>query len=133
MEKKWSNKWNSSTQRRKQRKYLFNAPLHIKRKLINASLSKELRKEYSTRSIPVRKGDTVKIISGGFKDVSGKVTKVSLARTFIHVEGATVKRADGTESLYPIHPSNVVIVKLELNDKQRVQKIERLKKENGKQ
>ena len=46
---------------------------------------------------------------------------------YVHVEGATISRADGTESFYPIHPSNVMITKLELTDKTRVAKIERAK------
>jgi len=126
--KLFSKFWNSSTQARKQRKYVFNAPLNIKHKLCSSSVSKELRAEYNFRSIPVRKDDFVKIIAGQFKGKSGKVTKVSLSRMRIYVEGASVKRADATESMYPIHPSNVQITKFDTSDKTRVAKIERNKK-----
>ena len=128
MEKLWSKSWNSSTQRRKQRKYNFNAPLHIRRRFIRASLSKELRKEHGTRSVPIRKGDTVKIMSGQFKDQTGKVSKVSLARVKAYVDGISVKRRDGTEALYPIHPSNLMITKLDLSDKLRAQSLSKFKK-----
>jgi len=128
MEKKFSKSWKSSSQTRKQRKYVFNAPLHIKHKLASSTLSKELRKDYSIRSVPVRVGDIVTVKSGQFKGISGKVTKVSLARVFAHVEGAVLKRADATEAHYPIHPSNLEITKLNLDDKLRVAKIKRAKK-----
>ncbi len=132
MEKQFSKAWVSSTQIRKQRKYVANAPLHIRHKFMSAPLSKKLKEEYGFRSIPVRSGDTVKVKSGQFRGVEGKVSKVSLARTFVHVEGAALKRADGSDALYPIHPSNVEIVKLDTSDKLRVEKIDRLKKEANK-
>lgn len=128
VKKLFSKMWKSSSQPRKQRKYVHNAPLHIRHKLVAATLSKELREQYSARSIPVRKDDFVTIMTGQFKGQTGKVTKVSLARTFTHVEGAAVKKADGTDSLYPIHPSNLMITKLNLDDKKRVAKLERLSK-----
>ena len=46
--------WKSSKQPRKQRKYIANAPLHIKIKLTGVNLAKELRKKYQKRSIPLR-------------------------------------------------------------------------------
>ncbi len=127
MKKEWSKFWKSSVQTRKQRKYVHNAPLHVKHKMVSSSLSKDLRKEFSIRSVPVRTGDLVQVIAGQFKGKRGKVTKVSVARTFAHVEGATIHRADGTDSFYPIHPSNLMITKLELTDKTRAAKIGRAK------
>ena len=128
MKKQWSNSWNSSVQTRKQRKYTKNAPLHIKHKFMGASLSSNLREKYGFRTLVVRSGDVVKITTGQFKGVEGKVTKVSLARTFVHVEGAVIKRADGSDAFYPIHPSNVQITKLDLDDDKRVEKIKTLTK-----
>lgn len=130
MKKLWSKAWNSSTQKRKQRKYLFNAPLHIKHKFLGTSLSKELRKEHNTRSVPLRSGDNVKVMAGQFKGITGKVTKVSLTRVKAYVEGAATKRRDGTDALYPIHPSNLMITKLDLSDKARSEKIARFKEAN---
>jgi hypothetical protein len=37
MKKEFSTSWKASRQVRKQRKYLANAPIHIKRKLINGT------------------------------------------------------------------------------------------------
>ncbi len=112
-------------QPRKQRKALFNAPLHKRHKLLSAPLSKELRKEYKRRSFPVRKGDTVKIVRGDFKGVEGVVQKVLLKRGRIYVAGATIAKADGSERFYPIHPSNVIITKLDLKDEKRKKALER--------
>ena len=67
MKKEFSTMWNRSRQRRKQRKYLANAPLHIKRKMLGVNLSKELRKKYKKRNIVIRKGDIVKVIRGKFR------------------------------------------------------------------
>ncbi|MFW6286127.1 MAG: 50S ribosomal protein L24 [Nanoarchaeota archaeon] len=125
--KKWSKFWKSSVSIRKQRKYVYNAPLHVKHKMLSAGLSKELKSSYGFRTIPVRKGDTVKIISGGFKNKSGKISKVMLARGLVYIEGIEQLRADGSKAMYPIHPSNLQIIKLDLSDKRRVKKIERLK------
>lgn len=130
MKKVWSNAWKASSQKRKQRKFVFNAPLHVKHKLVNVSLAKDLKTEHSTRAVPVRSGDVVEIMAGQFKGTSGKVTKVSLSRTKVFVEGAAVKRRDGSDSLYPIHPSNLRITKLDLSDKKRTGKLAKVKEAN---
>lgn len=115
----------SPKQPRKQRKAYFNAPLHIRHKLVSAPLSKELRKEYGIRSLPLRTGDTVMVLRGDFKGHEGKVVKVDLKRLRIHVEGVTRRRADGTQVYIPIHPSKVMITKLDLSDERRKLVIER--------
>ena len=71
MKKKFSKKWKASGKARKQRKYVANAPLHIKKKFLSANLSKELRKKYG-RSLQIRKGDSVKVMRGKFKGKTGK-------------------------------------------------------------
>lgn len=125
MKKKWSKHWKSSKQPRKQRKYRYNAPLHIKHKFLSAQLSKDLRKKYNKRSIPLRKGDRVKIMTGQFKNIIGKVEKVSLKKSRVYIEGAQLSKKDGTKVYYPIHPSNVRILELNLSDKKRKKILER--------
>lgn len=116
---------------RKQRKFLFTAPLHIRRKLMSAHLSKELREKYKTRSIPIRKGDEVEVMRGEFKKRTGKVVRVDLKKYRVYVEGLTIRRTDGTERLKAIHPSNLKIIKLALEDKERLKALERKGKEYG--
>ncbi len=110
-----------SAQPRKQRKRLYNAPLHKLPKLMSAHLSPELREKYGRRSFPVRVGDRVKIMRGEFKGVEGKVTKVDRERQMVYVENVTTKKADGTTVQRPIHVSNVMITELNLDDEYRKQ------------
>ncbi|MET1129016.1 MAG: 50S ribosomal protein L24 [Thermoproteota archaeon] len=118
-------KWTPSSQPRKQRKALFNAPLHKRQKLVTAPLSPELRRQYGIRNLPVRVGDEVIITRGNFKGHKGKVVKVDLRRLRVYVEGATVTNARGEPRYYPIHPSNLMIVSLNLDDDRRKAIIER--------
>jgi len=106
-------------QPRRQRKARYNAPLHIRHKFMGAPLSEELRDKYGKRSLPLRKGDTVKVMRGDDKGKEGKVRSVDLKNEEITVEGVVVARSDLSEVPRPIHPSNVMITKLELKDKLR--------------
>lgn len=117
-----------SKQPRKQRKARYNAPMHIKRRFMGAHLSPELRETYNRRSLPVRKGDTVKLMRGANRNHTGTVRMVDLKRGKITVEGLTVTKADLTEVAKPIDPSNVMITKLDLSDKERVAILERNKR-----
>ena len=128
MKQKFSTKWKASKQPRKQRKYSANAPLHLKRKLLSVNLSKELRKKYSRRNIPARKGDTVKIMIGKFKKKSGKIISIDTKTSKIKIEGITIKKQDGSKANVKIHPSNLQIIELNLNDKKRM-KIQNKKQE----
>ncbi len=115
-----------SSKPRKQRKMLYNAPLHKRQKLVSAHLSKELREKYGKRSVTVRKGDEVKIVRGQYKGKTGKVIEVNLKKLKIYVEGVTRKKSTGEEVRVPIHPSNVIITKLNLEDKKRIKIFERV-------
>ncbi|MGC8993263.1 MAG: 50S ribosomal protein L24 [Candidatus Aenigmatarchaeota archaeon] len=110
---------------RKQRKFLREAPLHIRRKIISAHLSKELREKYKRRSLPLRKGDEVKIMRGEFKGTIGKIVRIDTKNYKVYVDTAKKKRTVGTEYLVPISPSNLMIIKLNLDDKYRMKILER--------
>ena len=125
MKTKFSSSWIKSKQPRKQRKYRHNAPLHIKQKFVSAHLSKELHKKYSKRSMNVRKGDSVKIMRGQFKNKTGKVEEVSLKKTLAYISGIEFVKKDGTKARYPIHPSNLMITELNMDDKMRNKVLER--------
>jgi len=129
MKRKFSTKWKSSKQPRKQRKYLANAPLHIRKKFVSVSLSKELRKKHGKRNVPVRKGDVVKITKGKFKKKQGKVTKVELKKSKIIVEGIQIKKTDGSKVNAPLKAPNLQIVELNLEDKKRMKKLNVKKEE----
>ncbi len=120
MKKKFSIKWNQSKQRRKQRKYRHNAPLHIKRKFLGARLSKELREKEGIKTLPVRTGDEVKIFKGQFKGKRGKVNRTDIKRAKVYVEGIEINKKDGSKTNYPVHASNLIITHLDLSDKRRI-------------
>jgi large subunit ribosomal protein L24 len=78
-----------------------------------------LRRQYKKRSVPVRKGDEVEVMSGERKKIKGKVERVNLSTCKVYIEGINVKKADGSEVLRPFEPSNLMITKLVLDDKMR--------------
>jgi large subunit ribosomal protein L24 len=111
----------------KQRKRLFNAPAHIRHKLMSAPLSHELTASKGAKTLPVRKGDTILIKRGDNKGFEGKVSRVDLKAFRIYIEGLTREKVDGTNIFLPIHPSKVEIRNLNLDDKWRKNILERKK------
>ncbi|HLD11071.1 MAG TPA: 50S ribosomal protein L24 [Candidatus Nanoarchaeia archaeon] len=129
MKIKWSKSWKESSQSRKQRKYLYNLPLHLIKKIMRSTLSKELRKKYNKRNIGLIKGDKVKIMRGTDRGKVGKVSKVSYVRRFIQIEGFEIVKRDGAKVRKKFNASNLMITELNLDDKRRKIKIE--DKKNG--
>ncbi len=102
-----------SKQARKKRKQFFGAALHSRRRFVRAHLSRELREKFRKRSLPVKKGDRVRIMKGKFAGLSGKVVEVDLGRDVIRVEGAVAKKQGGKEVFVPIKPSTTLIIETE--------------------
>ena len=117
--KKFSTSWKASSQPRKQRKYRYNAPLHVRQKLVHVHLSKELRQKHGSRAMQVRKGDKVKVLRGKFRKQEGKVERVELKRERLFVTGMDYTKKNGTKILVPLRPSNLMIVALDMADKRR--------------
>ena len=117
--KRWSKSWKASTQPRKQRKYQKNLPLHRRKQLLSAALSKELKQKHKKNTLAVRKGDTVKVMRGQFKTRTGKIVQVLPKRVRVFVEGVEQVKKDGSKALYPVHPSNLLLTELALTDKRR--------------
>jgi large subunit ribosomal protein L24 len=84
--------------------------------MLKCRLDEFLQEEYGVRSMVIKKGDLVRIMRGQYRDTEGKVTAVDYRTIRVHLESATVTKADGKEANVPIHPSNVMLVKLELDD-----------------
>ncbi|MCW4026434.1 MAG: 50S ribosomal protein L24 [Candidatus Bathyarchaeota archaeon] len=106
----------SSKSPRKQRRRIHKSPLHVRKSMLKCRLDEFLQEEYGIRSMVVKKGDLVRIMRGQFRDTEGKVTAVDYRAIRVHLESATVTKADGKEANIPIHPSNLMLVKLELDD-----------------
>ena len=116
-----------SSKARNQRKMRANAPAHIKRKMLSSHLSADLQKEYGKRSARVCLGYTVMVLRGGedIRGVEGKVIGVMTVEGRITIEGVTINQADNTAVASPIHASNVVITKLNLDDAWRKDALKR--------
>jgi large subunit ribosomal protein L24 len=109
---------------RKQRYMLYNAPLHKKRKWISSHLAENLLLKYDRRSLPVVKGDTVKVMRGNYRGHEDKISKVNVRDQTVEIEGVTLTTAKGTKIAKPIHASTLLITKLNITDKWRRQKLE---------
>jgi len=129
MKTDFSKSWISSSQKRKQRKYRHNAPLHILKNMMASHLSAELRKKHGKRAVVIRKDDKVKIMRGQFKGLTGKVERVNVKRQVVFVRGAEGSKKDGTKTFYPLNPSNLMILELNLSDKRRAESLARGTKE----
>lgn len=111
----------------KQRKMLFQAPAHIRHKIFAAHLSPELRASQGVKTLPVRSGDSVRIMRGDHKGFEGKISSVNKKEYRVYVEGLTREKVDGTTIFVPIHPSKIMITHLNLDDKWRNKILERKK------
>ena len=113
-----------SSSRRVQRKYALGAPSSVKRKLMSCHLSKSLRDQYKLRSLPIKRGDEVKILKGKAKGKSGKVVQVYRKRNCIYVDKVQREKQNGQTVFLPIKPCYCVVEKLLIN-KDRSKTIER--------
>merc|ERR1712080_751132 len=97
----------------------FTAPSHIRRKLMSAPLSKDLRQKHGVRSMPIRKDDEVQVIRGHYKGQQvGKVVQCYRKKFVVYIERIQREKANGATVYVGIHPSKVSIVKLKM-DKDR--------------
>ncbi|RMZ69187.1 60s ribosomal l26 [Pyrenophora seminiperda CCB06] len=113
-----------ASSRRKSRKAHFSAPSSVRRVIMSAPLSKELREKHGVRSIPIRKDDEITVVRGSNKGREGKVSSVYRLKYCIHVNGIVREKSNGQSVPIPIAPSKVVVTKLKL-DKDRESILER--------
>lgn len=123
MKTSFSSSWIRSIQPRKQKKYRYNAPAHIRGKFLSVHLAPTLRKKYETRSLRVRVGDTVKVTRGQFRRKEGKVERVDLGRTKVYITGIDHTKKDGSKVQFPITPSNLMITNVVKDDSRRFKRI----------
>jgi len=117
----------TSSHPRKQRKFRYTAPLHVRSAFMGCRLSDDLTKKYG-RTARVVVGDTVRVMRGDHAGAEGKVREIDVKREQVTVEGVSVAKADGKEEPRPLHPSNLRITRLNLDDKKRIASLERTKK-----
>ena len=107
---------------------IYQATSVVRSKQLCGHISKDLQKKYGKRSIRVIEGDTIKVLRGEFRGVTGKITKVSTQKNGISVEGIKKEKLKGGNLDVFIHPSNVLVTELNTEDKWRQGKLEGKKK-----
>lgn len=127
MKTKYSSTWKSSTKPNKQRKYVYNAPLHIKNNFLSCNLTKSLRQEYDLRHTRVTTKDTVKILRGEHRGKTGNVTQIDMKNATIHIKDITRKKVSGQDVNIPIKVSNVQIIELDTKDDKRLKSLRKKK------
>ena len=103
---------------------IYQATFQTRSKQLGSSLSKDLQKKYGKKSTRAVEGDTITILRGEFKGVSGKITKISKEKTSVTVEGVKKEKTKGDKFDVYIHTSNVVVTALNTTDKWRISKLE---------
>merc|ERR1712224_347843 len=118
---------------RTQRRNQFQAASHQRRKIMSASLSKELRGQYNVRSMPLVKDDEVKIVRGHFKgEQTGKIISVYRKKYVVHVERISREKANGQTTHIGLHPSNLVITKMKMTaDRKQLLEAKKATREQG--
>ena len=103
---------------------IYQATFQTRSKQLGSPLSKDLQKKYGKKSTRAIEGDTITILRGEFKGVSGKITKISKEKTSVTVEGVKKEKTKGDKFDVYIHTSNLVVTALNTSDKWRISKLE---------
>lgn len=114
-----------SIQPRRQRKALYNAHTAERRRRMGVPLSRELRARYGRRQIPVRKGDTVRVLSGSFRGREERVAKVVRRDYAVTLDNITGKTGDQKLKPLTVRLPHLLLIRLNLSDpwRRRVLKV----------
>ena len=117
----------TSAKPRTQRKRLHEASIVRRHKLLGAYVDPDLASKSKLRlprGIPLRKGDVVRVMRGGFRGKEGKIVSVDSRRGTAVIEGVTIEKTDEKKVARPIHASNLMILKMDDTDPWRRRKYE---------
>jgi large subunit ribosomal protein L24 len=101
---------------RRQRKALYEADTFERRHRMTVALSRELRARFRRRSVPIRKGDTVRVLGGSFKGREERVARVSRRDYSVTLDNITLKTGEEKLKPLPMRPGHLVITRLNLAD-----------------
>jgi len=104
----------------KQRKRLYDVIYHHKRNILTAPLDKRLFSSIGKKKLPIRKGDTVKIMTGDNKGKTGKIEKVDYTKERVFIKDIKRSNNRGQEKLLPFVASNLLITDVVLTDTRRI-------------
>ena len=101
---------------RRQRKALYTADTFERRIRMGVPLSRDLRSRFHRRSLPVRKGDTVRVLSGSFAGREERVARVDRRGYSVTLDNVTLKTADEKMKPLSLGVGHLVITRLNLSD-----------------
>jgi large subunit ribosomal protein L24 len=115
----------SSRQPRRQRRALYTADTFERRRRMSVPLSRDLRGRFHRRAIPIRKGDTVRVMSGSYAGREERVAKVDRRGYAVTLDNITGKTAEAKLKPLPIQLSHLLVTRLNLADpwRRRVLKV----------
>ncbi len=105
-------------------KMIYRATYQTKSKQLGSALSKNLHKKYGKRSVRVIEGDNVTIVRGEFKGVEGKISKISIQKNSVAIEGIKKEKSKGEKFDVYIHTSNLIVTSLNTGEKWRMARLE---------
>src|SRR5438132_12658441 len=84
---------------------------------VSAHLADDLKTRYSTRAVPIRKGDSVRVLRVEFAGLEGKVDTIDRTHSRLFVEGMTREKTAGWKSsCLSFLASNVILTNLNVSD-----------------
>ncbi len=101
---------------RRQRKALYTARPFQRRRRMTVPLSRDLRRRFHARALPIRKGDTVRVLSGSFVGREERVARVDRRAYAVILDNVTVKTGEDKLRPLPIRTSHLVLTRLNLSD-----------------
>lgn len=115
----------TSSSPRRQRKALYTADTFERRRRMTVPLSRELRGRFGRRALPVRKGDTVRVLAGSFVGREERVAKVNRRDYSVTLDNVTLKTAEEKLKPLALRTAHLVLTRLNLADpwRRRVLKV----------
>ena len=104
----------------KQRLALYESDWQARHIRMSAHVAKALRPTTKVRSLPLRLGDSVKVMRGDYKGKAAEIAEVDYTHNRVFLKGITRKKVDGKEAFISFRPSNLLITQLEGKDKRRL-------------
>lgn len=105
-----------SSSPRRQRRALYDASTFERRRRMTVLLSRDLRRRFGRRSVPVRKGDTVRVLSGSFVGREERVAEVDRRSYSVTLDNVTLKTTEEKLKPLPMRPTHLVLTRLNLAD-----------------
>ncbi len=101
---------------RRQRRALYTASTFERRRRMTVPLSRELRSRFGRRALPLRKGDTVRVLAGSFVGREERVAKVNRRDYSVTLDNVTLKTAEEKLKPLALRTSHLVLTRLNLAD-----------------